>query len=520
MYVFDVQQVSVFTHTPVYCLHLFPPECSASRLSMAEQEPLLEVVPIHHCLEHCDATVALLEEQWPHEKVIRAKRLQSMTEFSCDKLPCHFVLLRSDPSVEQEKTVIGHSLLQQADGRSDGKSAIMYSVVIRKDLRGKGYGRVIMRETERYALMQGYSHMYLSTEDQQGFYHRLGYQECEPITSLGKNSKRLTPNQVEALESLFARRAGTGGAPKSGNTWMKKRLIEEYPMQDPYPREKLAKHVCYALSGDCRTEEEERLESYGLFVSMPWQQQAGPSCGLVTVSMVAQAVKCHSGLSESGMDVEPCACTGPLSDEPCSGEGSQSLLQVASQLGISRDGEVFCAYNLAYLARKTHGLAMEVQSIGPETGSVILSNLALGKPCIIPYDRSVANHQPTLAEGTRAHWAIITGLVVTTPANQVPLSELSAVKWLSSHAMEDGTSCKLVECSETSQPEGSECLEKLLSGWESTYAICVHGMSRTPFVCSLKSLFESNANLRKAKSAHVKAAVDLEHLRNKIIMIA
>lgn len=502
------------------------PRLSSFLHSMADQEPLLEVIPIHHCLEYCDAAVALLEEQWPHEKVIRANRLRSMTELSCDSLPCHFVLLRADPAAKGERTVIGHSLLQQADGRSDGKSAIMYSVVIRRDLRGKGYGRVIMKETETYALMQGYSHMYLSTEDQQGFYHRLGYQECEPITSLGKNSKRLTPNQVEALENLFARRVGTGAAPKSGNTWMKKRLIEEYPMQDPYPKEKLAKHVCYALSGDDRVEAD-GLESYGLFVSTPWQQQAGPSCGLVTVSMVAEAIKLinsHSVFSKPVVDMEPCACSGSLSDESFSGEGSLSLLQVASQLGISRDGEVFCAYNLAYLARKTHRLTMEVQSTGPETVSTILSSLAVGKPCIIPYDRSVANHQPALAEGTRAHWAIITGLVVSVPANQVPQHELSAVEWSSSYTMEGGSgaSCKLVECTGARRLAGIDMFEKLLGEQGApnvaSHAICVHGMSKMPFVCQLKSLFESNANLRKAKSVHVKAAVDLEHLRNKILI--
>lgn len=488
---------------------------------MAEREPLLEVVPIHHCLEHCDAAVALLEEQWPHEKVIRAMRLRSMTERSCDSLPCHFVLLYAE-GAEGERTVIGHSLLQQADGRSDGKSAVMYSVVIRKDLRGKGYGRVIMRETENFALMKGYSHMHLSTEDQQGFYHRLGYQECEPITSLGQNSKRLTPDQVEALENLFANRLGTGTAPKSGNTWMKKRLIDEYPMQDPYPKEKLAQHVCYTLSGDGGGEEE-GLESFGLFVSTPWQQQAGPSCGLVTVSMVAKVINSHSGYSKPAVEIEPCACSGPLSDEFFSGEGTQSLLQVASQLGISRDGEVFCAHNLAYLASKAKHLAMEVQTTGPETVSRILSNLVVGRPCIIPYDRSVANHQPALAEGTRAHWAIITGLVISVPANQMPLSELSAVEWSFSYKMEgnNGASCKLLECTGACRPADTEVLKKLLGEQEvpdvAMYAICVHGMSKTPFVCRLKSLFESNANLRRAKSVHLKAAVDLEHLRNKIL---
>ena len=490
---------------------------------MAKLEPLLEVVPIHRCLEYCDAAVALLEEQWPHEKAIRAKRLRSMTEWSCDSLPCHFVLLRADSAAEGGRTVIGHALLQQADGRSDGKSAIMYSVVIRRDLRGKGFGRVIMRETESYALKQGYSHIYLSTEDQQGFYHRLGYQECESITSLGQNSKRLTPSQVEALENLFASRLGTGSAPKSGNTWMKKRLIDEYPMQDPYPKEKLAKHVCYALFGDGRVEEE-GAETYGLFVSTPWQQQAGPSCGLVTVSMVAKAINSHSEISKPAMDIKPCACSGPLSEDSSSEEGSQSLLQAASQLGISKDGEVFCAYNLAYLAHKAHHFAMEVQTTGPETVSGILSSLATGKPCIIPYDRSVANHQPALAEGTRAHWAIITGLVIRVPADRVLPSELSAVEWSSVYEMEggNGATCKLLECTSTCRTADTEALRKLLGDQEApdvaAYAICVHGMSKTPFVCQLKSLFESNANLRKAKSVHLKAPVDLEHLRNRILI--
>ena len=211
----------------------------------------------------------------------------------------------------------------------------------------------------------------------------------------------------------------------------------------------------------------------------------------------------------------------PSVNDSSSEEGSQSLLQAASQLGISRDGEVFCAYNLAYLAYKTEHFAMEVQTTGAETVSRILSSLAVGKPCIIPYDRSVANHQPALAEGTRAHWAIITGLVIRIPADRVPASELSAVEWSSVYEKEGGATCKLLECTGACRTADAEALRKLLGDQVApdvaAYAICVHGMSKTPFVCQLKSLFESNANLRKAKSVHLKAPVDLEHLRNRIL---
>lgn len=86
-----------------------------------------------------------------------------------------------------------------------------------------GYGRLIMEEAESYIKERGFTNMVLSTHDKMEFYRHLGYNECEPVSTLGANSKFLNNDQVSALLKAFGG-ASVKGLQKDGRTWMNKLL--------------------------------------------------------------------------------------------------------------------------------------------------------------------------------------------------------------------------------------------------------------------------------------------------------
>lgn len=89
--------------------------------------------------------------------------------------------------------------------------------------RGKGFGRLIMESAENYIKERGFKYMVLSTYDKMEFYRHLGYSECEPVSTLGSNSKLLNNDQVSALLKVFGG-ASVKGLQKDGRTWMSKEL--------------------------------------------------------------------------------------------------------------------------------------------------------------------------------------------------------------------------------------------------------------------------------------------------------
>ncbi|CAG2221464.1 unnamed protein product [Mytilus edulis] len=58
-------------------------------------------------------------------------------------------------------------------------------VVVKRSLRGKGLGKLLMQETEHFARSEGFETMYLSTHDKQDFYQHVGYSFCKPVVSCG-----------------------------------------------------------------------------------------------------------------------------------------------------------------------------------------------------------------------------------------------------------------------------------------------------------------------------------------------
>lgn len=116
----------------------------------------------------------VLNEEW---KRSLSARLHSLDK-SRDSFPVSLVLVGEREDGRQY--VIGHSMLSVVRGQAE-PSCLVESVVVRKSLRGKGYGRIIMEKTEEFAVSKGYRVMYLTTHDKQKFYEHLGYKYCSPI---------------------------------------------------------------------------------------------------------------------------------------------------------------------------------------------------------------------------------------------------------------------------------------------------------------------------------------------------
>eukprot|EP00732_Lithocolla_globosa_P004898 Lithocolla_globosa_v1_NODE_4738_length_1377_cov_8.562784.p1 type:complete len:225 gc:universal NODE_4738_length_1377_cov_8.562784:658-1332(+) len=130
-----------------------------------------------HQAEHMlEATAELICSEWPRSKTLRVRNLSK----SVATLPTSLILQQSASG-----KVVGHVMLSAvslADSNTNdkGKTALIESVVICKELRGKGLGKLVMKLSHDYLVSQGFTTVYLSTKDRQGFYQVLGYIECEP----------------------------------------------------------------------------------------------------------------------------------------------------------------------------------------------------------------------------------------------------------------------------------------------------------------------------------------------------
>ena len=344
---------------------------------------------------------------------------------------------------------------------------------------------------------------------QVAFYEHLGYKQCEAVSSLGSTSKHLNASQVSALEGLFAKRLNVSN-PTDCNTWLRKRLIDEYPMQGPLKDETFLPVLGKKML-DFYGEPDFPVASNYLVYHLPMylQQQTGPSCGISAMNIVKSCVGELNNITNSPSLCLECA-PDARSDEQTGDIGTQSALRTAIASNVSRDGELFCARNFAYIAAKALKLFTLVVEDWSFTG--ILSELLAGYPVVVPYDRDVSNHKPGRSTGSQAHWCVVVGVVSTTGDSkevvtssgfhQISFPENNNVKL---HLVTDPKTFKV-----DSSNNGID---------ETAVFICLHGMSKTPFLCSFKSLRDSNRQLMTCKTKHYMAPADLVHLRDKLILI-
>ncbi|KAM9856056.1 N-alpha-acetyltransferase 80 isoform 1-T1 [Aulostomus maculatus] len=136
----------------------------------------VRVVPIHRRPDLLVPCADLVNSEWQRSQAARVHALQK----SCPDFPVCLVLLRGHRDTER---LLGHVRLSRVVGHSS--SLFVESVVVSKVERGKGYGRTLMEETERYAKHRGFKRLCLTTHDKQHFYAHLGYVLSTPVQNAG-----------------------------------------------------------------------------------------------------------------------------------------------------------------------------------------------------------------------------------------------------------------------------------------------------------------------------------------------
>lgn len=135
----------------------------------------LKVLLLHKHPKYILDTCHLINEEWKRSETARLRSLEN----SCDTLPTCLILL-------QDNTVIGHAKLSTIPSIKD--SCFIESVVISKNLRGKGYGTYLMKKVEEFCKNELHlNSIHLSTKGQEKFYSKLGYIECQPISIYGSS---------------------------------------------------------------------------------------------------------------------------------------------------------------------------------------------------------------------------------------------------------------------------------------------------------------------------------------------
>lgn len=150
----------------------------------------LKIALLHEQPIYLDSCCELLNSEWPRSKTARLRSFNG----SCKTLPANILLL-------DDTKLIGHLKLSPIPSISNG--CFIESVVIQKELRGKGYGSHIMLLSENYCKNTlKLDVIYLSTKGQEKFYEKLGYRECEPISIYGCPNIKLYTSEKNIINSL------------------------------------------------------------------------------------------------------------------------------------------------------------------------------------------------------------------------------------------------------------------------------------------------------------------------------
>uniref|UniRef100_A0A3P8SWR0 N(alpha)-acetyltransferase 80, NatH catalytic subunit n=1 Tax=Amphiprion percula TaxID=161767 RepID=A0A3P8SWR0_AMPPE len=152
-------------------------DCEISTLKLdVEPSEKVHVVPLHRRPDLLVPCADLVNSEWQRSQAARVHALQK----SCSDFPVCLVLLRGPRGSER---LLGHARLSRVVGQ--GGSLFLESVVVSRPERGKGLGRTLMEETERYAKNRGFRRLVLTTHDKQHFYAHLGYVLSTPVQNAG-----------------------------------------------------------------------------------------------------------------------------------------------------------------------------------------------------------------------------------------------------------------------------------------------------------------------------------------------
>ena len=245
--------------------------------------------------------------------------------------------------------------------------------------------------------------------------------------------------------------------------------------------------------------------------------QAGPTCGLVSITMAGCLLQGQQGAI--------------YSEDPEYNLNPEVLLGYAKQKGLSRQGEMFSVYFMSnivtnHLSWKAKILDMESDEFSLE--EVIIQMLQGQSAALVPYDAG-PNHSPCLAGGHKAHWCVLVGVCLVLDHHTGTLG--TATSEILKH-------CQLRHSRSshfTIKPDTLACHLRTLFSQHSVRTLlesnCVYvfarqGKSKHLGLWSLKDLLQSNGNLKEIdpkRSDSVDYVIPeggiIEGLRNKILLI-
>ncbi|EFA75422.1 hypothetical protein PPL_11502 [Heterostelium album PN500] len=188
---------------------------------------LFQYISIHDHQDRIDDLIELLNTQWNRSESSR----RVMIEKSSEDLPYYLLML--DKS-NDNKLIASCSMSKVIDCADDittitnqkSESILIENVLVKKEYRRKGYGKLILNELERIAISKGYKTFYLSTLDQKEFYLSNGYQLCEPLAASKFTSSFINEEGLDKRSSLMRIFGGAGNQKKDSETvyWLSKNV--------------------------------------------------------------------------------------------------------------------------------------------------------------------------------------------------------------------------------------------------------------------------------------------------------
>ncbi|KAF1762475.1 hypothetical protein GCK72_010737 [Caenorhabditis remanei] len=131
----------------------------------------ISFVTLHDREDLLMKSATFLNTEWPRSM---GSREHSQRKSCRQTPPMSFLLLETETD-----EIIGHSRVTRLPNRET--ALWIESVMIKKDQRGRGLGKYLMLETEKWMMENGYDEGFLATEDQCRFYESIGYENCDPI---------------------------------------------------------------------------------------------------------------------------------------------------------------------------------------------------------------------------------------------------------------------------------------------------------------------------------------------------
>jgi RimJ/RimL family protein N-acetyltransferase len=191
---------------------------------------------------YLEQTTNLLNSEWSRSYTERSNSLKSTyaNKKTFYQLPVSLILI-----LKEKNLVIGHLSLSfieilnlNIDIDDDALHVFLQSLIIDKEYRGKGLGKLSLKLCEDYlkefSLKNNINEIYLNTKDQQKFYENCGYCKIEPIL-FNANSRNSKFNSI--IKNLFNNNNNSSAIVKSARlnvknenddekiTWYKKKFV-------------------------------------------------------------------------------------------------------------------------------------------------------------------------------------------------------------------------------------------------------------------------------------------------------